>query len=53
MHLVCNVVVTEIVFCIFCIPVLREESISKNNKRITMEQYENDLRKDSFINQAQ
>ena len=50
MHLVWNVAVTEIVLCIFCIPAHREESISK---RITMAQYENDLRKDSFINRAQ
>ena len=45
-----NVAVTEVVQQIFCILVHREESISKNNKRITMAQYENDLRKDSFVN---
>ena len=39
-----NVVVTEIALRIFRIPVHREESISKNNKRITIAQYENDIR---------
>ena len=48
-----NVAVTEIVLHILRIPVHREESISKNNKRITLAQYENDIRKDSFVNWAQ
>ena len=39
-----NVAVMEVVWYIFRIPVHREESISKNNKRITMAQYENNLR---------
>ena len=43
MHLVWNVAVTEVVLCIFCVPAHREESISKNNKRITMAQHENGL----------
>ena len=41
--------VAEIILCVFRIPVHREESISQNNKRITMAQYENDLRKDGFM----
>ena len=40
-----NVVVAEIALRIFRIPVHREESILKNNKRITMAQYENNLRR--------
>ena len=48
-----NIAVTEIVLYIFRIPIHREESTSKNNKRITMAQYENDHWKDSFINRAQ
>ena len=51
-HLVWNVAVTEVVLCIFRISVHRDESILKNNKRITMVQYENDLRKDGFVNRA-
>ena len=47
-----NVAVTE-VFGALRISVHREESISKNIKRIIMTQYENHLRKDSFINQTQ
>ena len=42
-----NVVVIEVVLCIFHNPVHREESISKNNKRITMVQNKNSLRKDN------
>ena len=37
----------------FRIPVLREEGFSKKDKRITMAQYENGLRKDSFVNRTQ
>ena len=37
----------------FRIPVLREEGFSKKDKRITMAQYENGLRKDSFVNWTQ
>ena len=48
-----NVAVTEIVLCIFRIPVHREESISKNNKSIALVQYESNLWKDSFVNRAQ
>ena len=47
-HLVWNVVVTE-VFYAFCIPVHREESILKKDKRITMVKFENGLRNNSFI----
>ena len=49
-HLVWNVAVTKIALRIFCIPVHKEESISRDNKRITMTQYENDLQKDSSVN---
>ena len=48
-----NVAVTEVFLCIFCIPVHIEESILKNNKRITMAQYENDFWMDSFVTRAQ
>ena len=54
MHLVWNVAVAKIDLRMhFHIPVHREEYISKNNKRITMVQYENNLWKDSFVNRAQ
>ena len=48
-----KVAVTEVLLCIFRISVHSEESISENNKRITMVQYENSLWKDNFVNQTQ
>ena len=47
MHFVWNVVYT------FRISVHRDESFSKRAKRIPMKQYENGLRKDSFVNRTQ
>ena len=47
-----NVAVTEVLLRIFRIPVHSEESISENNKRITMVQYENSLWKDNFVNRT-